>query len=189
MYRGKELSQREQQELVRRAKECDSSAFASIYEHYHEDIYNYIYHRVASAAMAEDLTAEVFLKALESIDSYTFRGIPLGVWVFRIARNLVTDYFRRRADGEVSLEEEALPPEAGADDVFDRELTQRQLVQALSSLTEDQREVVILRFVDGFSSAEVAQVLGKSKGAIHSLQHRALNSLNRFLEELFPDRN
>ena len=190
MYRGEELSQQKQQELIRRAKECDSSAFASIYEHYHEDIYNYIYHRVTSASVSDDLAAEVFLKALESIDSYTFRGIPLGVWLFRIARNLVIDYFRRGpALVEVPLEEGALPPEAGADAVLEMELTQQQLARALSSLTEDQQEVVILRFVDGLPPNDVAQIMGKSRGAIHSLQHRALNSLNRVLEELFPGRD
>lgn len=189
MYRGKELSQQGQQELIRRAKECDPSAFASIYEYYYEDVYNYIYHRVTSAFVTEDLTAEVFLKALESIDTYTFRGVPLGAWLLRIARNLVIDYFRGRPQVEVPLlEEGALPHEAGVDDVFERELTQQQLVQALRNLTEDQQDVIILRFVDGFSAPDVAQILGKSKGAVQSLQYRALNSLNRGLEEFFPDR-
>jgi RNA polymerase sigma-70 factor (ECF subfamily) len=190
MYKGTVLSKREQQELIRRAKECDSSAFAKIYEYYYEDVYNYIYHRVPGASVTEDLTAEVFLRVLESIDSYTFRGVPLAVWLFRIARNLIADYFRRGPGlVEVPLKEGVLPPEAGADDVFERELTQQQLVRALSNLTEDQQDVIILRFVDGFSATDVAQILGKSKGAIHSLQHRALNSLNRVLEELFPDQD
>jgi RNA polymerase sigma-70 factor (ECF subfamily) len=192
MYRGKELSQQEQRDLIRRAKECDSSAFASIYECYYEDIYNFIYHRVTSIPVAEDLAAEVFLKALDSIASFTFRGVPLKVWLFRIARNLIADYFRRGpglAEVPLSLEEGAIAPEAGADDVFERKLTQQQLVRALSSLSEDQQEVVILRFVDGLPPADVAQIMGKSKGSIHSLQHRALSSLNRFLEEFFVERD
>lgn len=185
-----EISKREQQELIRRAKECDPSAFASIYEYYYEDIYNYIYHRVTGASVAEDLAAEVFLKALESIDSYTFRGLPLNVWLFRIARNLVADYFRRGPwPVEVPLEEGMLPLEEGAEDVFEREITQRQLVRALSNLTDDQQDVVILRLVDEFSVADAAQVLGKSEGAIKSLQRRALDSLNRVLEEFLPERD
>ncbi len=183
MYRGTVLPKQEQQDLIRRAKEYDSSAFASIYEHYYEDVYNYIYHRVTNAPVAEDLTAEVFLKALDSIASFTFRGVPLSVWLFRIARNLVADHFRRGPGlVEVPLKEGMLPLEAGADDVFEKELTQQQLARALSNLTEDQQDVIILRFVDGFSTADVAQVLGKSVGAVKSLQSRALNSLNRFLE-------
>jgi RNA polymerase sigma-70 factor (ECF subfamily) len=186
MYREEELSKQEQRDLIRRAKECDSSAFASIYEYYYEDIYNYIYHRSPSISVAEDLTAEVFLKALDSIATFTFRGVPLKVWLLRIARNLIADYFRRGPGmTEVPLEEETFSPEAGAEDAFERELTQQRLAQALSSLTEEQQEVVILRFVDGISAADVAQVLGKSRGAVHSLQHRALSSLNRVLEEFF----
>jgi RNA polymerase sigma-70 factor (ECF subfamily) len=193
MYEREELSkreQREQQELIRRAKECDPSAFARLYEHYYEDVYNYVYHRVPGAPVAEDLTAEVFLKALESIDSFNFWGPPLVVWLFRIARNLIADYYRRGpVPVEVSLKEGMLHPEEGADEVFERELTREQLVRALSNLTEDQQEVVILRFVDGFSITDVAQILDKSAGAIKSLQHRALDSLNRGLEEFFPDKD
>lgn len=190
MYRGKELSKREQQDLIKRAKEYDSAAFASIYEHYYEDIYNFICHRVTSVLVAEDLTAEVFLKALDSIASFTFRGFPLKGWLFRIARNLVADHYRRGPGlVEVPLEEGMIPLEAGADDVFERELTQQQLARALSNLTEDQKDVIILKFVDGISVTDVAQILGKSKGAIRSLQSRALNSLNRILEEFFSDRD
>jgi RNA polymerase sigma-70 factor (ECF subfamily) len=138
--------------------------------------------------VAEDLTAEVFLKALESIDSYTFRGVPLLAWLFRIARNIVADYFRGGAwPVEVSLEEEMVTAE-GAGDVFERQFTQQHLIQALGGLTEDQQDVIILRIVDGFSVTDVAQILGKSEGAVKSLQRRALDSLSRVLEEFYPGR-
>ena len=189
MYK-REISKREQRELIRRAKDCDPTAFARIYEHYYQDIYNFICYRVPGTQLAEDLTSEVFLKALESIDSYVFRGIPLHAWLLRIARTTVAMYYRSRpASAEVSLEEELLPTEVGPSDVFDSGLTQKQLAQALAHLTEDQQEVIILRFVDGLSNAEAGQVLGKSEGAVKSLQHRALSSLNRVLEEAFPDRD
>jgi RNA polymerase sigma-70 factor (ECF subfamily) len=188
MYEGKIISEREQQELIRLAKQCDPSAFARIYEHYYEDVYNYILHRLAMTSVAEDLTAEVFLKALESIDSYTFRGVPLLAWLFRIARNMVVDYVRGPWPVEVPLKE-GLVTEEGAGDVFEREFTQQYLIQALSSLTEDQQDVIVLRIVDGFSVTDVAQILGKSEGAIKSLQRRALDSLSRVLEEISPERN
>ena len=190
MYKGKALpTKQEQQELIRRARECDPSAFAKIYEYYYEDIYNYIYCRVSDAHVAEDLTAEVFLKVLESIDSFTFRGIPFFVWLVRIARNLVIDYFRKKPTMpiEVALEEEMPAAEAGVDEVFDQELTQQQLTRALSNLTEDQQEVIILRFVDGFSVTDVAQALSKSEGAIKALQHRGLSSLSRIWKNVSPD--
>jgi RNA polymerase sigma-70 factor (ECF subfamily) len=188
MYEGQIVSEQEQRELIRLAKECDPSAFARIYEHYYEDIYNYVCHRVPLTSTAEDLTAEVFLKALESIDSYTFRGVPLLAWLFRIARNTVVDYLRGPLPVEVPLQE-TMVVEEGAGDAFERELTQQHLVQALSNLTEDQQDVVILRIVDGFSVTDVAQILGKSEGAIKSLQRRALDSLNRVLGEFYPGRD
>jgi RNA polymerase sigma-70 factor (ECF subfamily) len=187
MYEGKIVSEREQRELIRLAKECDPSAFARIYDYFYEDVYNYICHRVAVESVAEDLTAEVFLKALESIDSYTFRGTPLVAWLFRIARNIVIDYWRGPGPTEVPLEEEILHTEEGAEDAFERQFTQQQLVQALSHLTEDQQDVIVLRIVDGFSVMDVAQILDKSETAIKALQRRALGSLNRALGGFFPD--
>jgi len=186
----REISKQEQRELIRRAKEYDPSAFARIYEHYYQDIYNFVCYRVPGTHVAEDLTSDVFLKALESIDSYAFRGVPISAWLFRIARNTVALYYRDQpASTALSLNEELLPVEVDPSDVFERELTQKQLAQALGNLTEDQQEVIILRFVDGLSNAEVGQVLGKSEGAIKSLQYRALGSLNRVLEECFPERS
>ena len=188
--RKKIISKQEERELIERAKECDSSAFARLYEHYYQDIYNYIYFRVPDVSQAEDLTSEVFIKVLESIDSFTFRGFPFSSWLYRIARNMMVDYFRSHQEPvDLPLEEGVLPAERDTSDVFDRELTQQQLAQALSNLTEDQQQVIILRFVDGLSNTDMAQVLGKSEGAIKSLQYRALSSLSRFLEEFFLERN
>jgi RNA polymerase sigma-70 factor (ECF subfamily) len=179
----REISQQEQRELIRRAKECDPSAFARIYEHYYQDIYNYIYYRIkGNVHLAEDLAAEVFLIVLESIDTYTFRGIPFSAWLFRIAKNVLGQYFRKESRPVDLPLEEPIPVEVSPGDIVERGLTQQQLVQALRDLTEDQQEVIILKFVDGLSNAEAGQVLGKSEGAIKSLQHRALNSLNRILE-------
>ena len=188
MYR--DISNQEERELIERAKECDSSAFARLYEHYYQGIYNYIYLRVSDVSQAEDLTSEVFIKALESIDSFTFRGLPFSSWLYRIARNLMIDYYRSHKEPvDLPLKDEVLPAGKDPSDVLERELTHQELARALRNLTEDQQEVIILRFVEGFSPPDVAQVLGKSEGAVKSLQYRGLNSLNRVLEEFFPDRS
>lgn len=180
----REISKQEELELIRRAKECDPSAFARIFEYYYQDVYNYIYHKVVNVHLAEDLTSDVFLKVLESIDSFSFRGIPLAIWLLRIARNLMVDHFRGQPKtADLPLKEDLLPTEVGPSDVFETKLTRQQLVRAFSDLTEEQQDVIILKFVDGLNNTEVAQVLGKSEGAIKSLQHRALVSLNRVLED------
>ncbi len=189
----RKISEQEHRELIERAKEGDSSAFAALYEYYYADIYNFIYHRVGNVQFAEDLTAEVFLKALESIDSFTFRGIPFPAWLFRLTRNLMIDYSRTHPEPlemTLPLEEGVLPTAEGrADDVYERKLTRRKMLQALNHLTEEQRDVVVLKFVEGFSNTDVAQILGKSEGAIKSLQHRALDSLSRIWEEVSAERN
>ena len=184
MYERK-ISKKQERELIQRAKECDSSAFGTLYEYYYQDIYNYIYYRVNNAHLAEDLASEVFIKVLESIDSFTFRGIPFSSWLFRIARNMMVDYFRsHQGPVDLPVEEGTLSVEDEDSDVFERELTQQQLARALSNLTEDQQQVVVLKFVDGFSNTEASQIMGKSEGAIKSLQHRALGALTRVLEEI-----
>jgi RNA polymerase sigma-70 factor (ECF subfamily) len=185
LYRAKgETPLQDESDLVRRAQEYDSSAFAEIYERYYQGIYNFVYYRVTDEALAEDLTAEVFLKAMEAIESFTFRGIPLSAWLYRIANNLVVDHFRRQPrHGNVSLEETTVSAGENPTEMLEQGLTQQTIRRALSELTEEQKQVVLLKFVDGLSNNEVARVLGKTEGAIKSLQHRALSSLARVLGE------
>jgi RNA polymerase sigma-70 factor (ECF subfamily) len=185
LYRAKgDTPLQDECDLVRRAQEYDSSAFAEIYERYYQGIYNFVYYRVTDEALAEDLTAEVFLKAMEAIESFTFRGVPLSAWLYRIANNLVVDHFRRQPrHGNVSLEETTVSAGENPTDALEQGLTQQTIRRALSELTEEQQQVVLLKFVDGLSNNEVARVLGKTEGAIKSLQHRALSSLARVLGE------
>jgi RNA polymerase sigma-70 factor (ECF subfamily) len=106
------------------------------------------------------------------------------MWLLRIARNLMVDYLRGQPkSSDLPLREDLLPTEAGPSEIFETKLTRGQLVRAYSNLTEDQQDVIILKFMEGLSNTQVAQVLGKSEGAIKSLQHRALASLNRVLED------
>lgn len=178
----------DERDLILRAQAYEPGAFAEIYERYYQGIYNYTFYRVADDPLAEDLTAEVFVKALEAIDTFTFRGVPFSAWLYRIANNLVTDHFRRRPrNNHLPLEETQIATDDNPNDMMERGFTQRELASALSMLTDEQQQVVILKFVDGLSNIEVAQVLGKTEGAIKSLQHRALASLGRVLGDFAHD--
>jgi len=175
------VPRREETALIQRAKEYDQAAWVEIYERYKHSIYNYIYYRVNETALAEDLTQEVFVRALESIDSFTPRGISISAWLYRMAHNLVADHYRR--DRELPLDERLVVPDEGTGELAERRLAHVELRKALSRLTGDQQEVIILKFVDRLSNAKVAQIMGKTEGAIKSLQHRALASLRRALGE------
>jgi len=170
--------------LIERAKEWDKGAWAEIYERHKQSIYRYVYYRVGDEGLAEELTGEVFLRALESIESFTFRGVSLVGWLYRIAKHLVIDHHReQRQQLDVSLDEDVAVTEEGPGEIADKRRTCEQLEKALGQLTQEQREVVILRIIDGLPLAEVAQVMGKTRGAIKSLQHRGLASLRRILKE------
>lgn len=175
----------DERELIRRAKEYDVEAFAEIYERYYQSIFNYIYYRVSDTTLAEDLCSEVFLKAMEAIESFTFQGVPFSAWLYRIAGNLVIDHYRRQsAQPEVVLgDSRPLVADDNPGAALEQQFTHQELRQALRKLTVDQQQVIILKFVDGLSNSEVAQILGKTEGAVKSLQHRALASLGRLMGE------
>lgn len=170
-----------EEDLVSRAQEFDPEAFGEIYERYYNGVYRYIYYRVGEQHLAEDLTMEVFLRTMEAIDTFSFRGVPFSAWLYRIASNLVIDHYRRQSQAAMSLEERLVSDGDHSRQQFEAEFTHQALRRALSELTEDQQQVIILKFVDGLSNQEVAQVLGKTEGAVKSLQHRALAALGRVL--------
>jgi RNA polymerase sigma-70 factor (ECF subfamily) len=161
-------------ELVQRAQELDESALASLYSTYYPRIYNYAFLHIGDVQTAEDLTSEVMLKLLESIKKYRFQGLPFSAWVFRIARNKLIDLHRRRKRrGEVSLTEPLTGMQITPETLAERALDRGQIHLALKYLTDEQRQVIVLKFLQGFDS----------EGAIKSLQHRALNSLRRVISK------
>jgi len=169
--------------LVERAKRYEPQALAELCQLYFKDIYSYVYYRVSNVRDAEDLTDDVFLKMVEGIRSCRAREERsfLG-WLFRIANNSVIDYHRRQAvRNHLPLDEKHLPPYAGPEVPVETKLTQERLQQALLQLTDEQQQVIILGFIEGLSNAEIAHLLGKSEGAIKSLQHRGLASLRHIL--------
>jgi RNA polymerase sigma-70 factor (ECF subfamily) len=169
--------------LLERAREYDPEALGEIYDGYSEKIYHYIYRYLGEARLAEDLTAEVFLRLLEAIKASKGPRTHLSAWLYRVAHNLVVDHFRRRPREEsLPLEEELMAAPEDVTVVVEKKLAQQQLRAAISHLTTDQQQVIVLKFVEGLSNAEVGQVLGKTEGAVKSLQHRALNALHRIME-------
>jgi RNA polymerase sigma-70 factor (ECF subfamily) len=168
--------------LVAEAKRGDSEAFGRIFDAYAVPIHRFIASRVDRPSDAEDLTQLVFVKALEALPRYEARGIPFGGWLFRLARNAIIDQVRTRKDhlslvAAMTRETEDAGPEARAAlrDDLDR------VAAALRDLTEDQREVIELRFFAGLSVLETSIAMGRQEGTIRGLQFRAIASLRRSL--------
>lgn len=169
--------------LIQRAKQGDADAFAEIYERHRLRVFNYVFYRVHHLATAEDLTGEVFVRLVESIERFEYRGRPLLTWLYTIARNAVIDHQRRAGRAEMlPLDERRVIGDDEVQEAAERALTQTRLARALEHLTEDQRQVIILKFIEGMSNDEVASIVGKSVGAVKALQHRGLAALRRFLE-------
>ena len=170
--------------LLERARKYDLVALGAIYDRYSTRIYSYIYRRVGDANLAEDLTAAVFTKMLEAIRSAKPWRTSFSGWLYRIAHNIVVDHYRSwRKDSELPLEERLVANRGDPVQALDRTLTKERLRVAIRQLTDDQGSVILLKFVEGFSNAEVAGVLGKTEGAIKSLQHRALDALRRIMAD------
>jgi RNA polymerase sigma-70 factor, ECF subfamily len=169
-------------EIVRRAQSFDNDAMRQLYERYFPKIYNYAFMQMGDVHAAEDLASDVMLKMIESIQKYSFRGLPFGAWVFRIARNRLIDLHRRRKRrGEVDLSETLSTALANPQVLAERALERGQLQIALKHLTDEQRQVIVLKFIEGFDNRSVGKIMGRSEGAIKSLQHRALGALRRIL--------
>jgi RNA polymerase sigma-70 factor (TIGR02952 family) len=171
-------------DLVLRARDGDAEAFGGLYDHYVDIVYRYVYYRVDSHPLAEDLTSETFLRALRRMHAFHWRGTDFGAWLVTIARNLIADHFKSGRHRLEICTAELLEPGRTADGpehaVLDA-MTHRTLLEAVRRLGSEQRECVVLRFLHGLSVAETALVMGKRTGAIKALQHRAVRALGRAL--------
>lgn len=169
-------------DIVRRAQEYDEPAVEALYQKYYPKIYNYGFMQMGDAQAAEDLASDVMLKMIESMHKYTFRGLPFGAWVFRIARNRLIDlHRRRRRRGEVDLSGSLSSALASPHALAERALERGQIQIALKHLTDEQRQVIVLKFIQGFDNRSIGKIMGRSEGAIKSLQHRALGALRRLM--------
>ncbi|KQZ75807.1 sigma-70 family RNA polymerase sigma factor [Nocardioides sp. Root151] len=170
--------------LVELARGGDKEAFGQLFDHYHPAVYRFLYYRTRSQTLAEDLASETFFRALRSMNNFRWQGKDFGAWLMTIARNLTTDHFKA---GRTRLE--MTTEDMGAhDDVTDgpesavlASLTNESLLAALQKLPKEQQECLIMRFLQGMSIAETAQVLARSDGAVKQLQLRGVRNLAKLL--------
>lgn len=180
-------SLQDERALVQQARQGDPNAFGLLYDQYIDRIYRFVYYRVSDAPLAEDLTSRIFLKAWENLSNYRDRGLSFGTWLFSIARNAVIDHYRT-AKNEQALEDAGALMDFSADpeEVLTESLRAERLASALQTLTDEQREVLVLKFIEGYSTEEVAELMEKKPGAIRALQMRGLQALERVLSEDEP---
>ena len=172
------------EDLVRRVRSNEPQAFDELYARYSPRVYGYLFQRLnGNVEEAEDLTADVFARVYEKIDAFQPQGAPFSAWVFRIAHNRLIDALRRRPrQTQVTLDE---APQLAAGPVFgglDQQVAMDQIKAGLAHLTPEQREVIVLRFLEGKSLAETAAAVGRNEDAVKKLQARGLASLRRRIE-------
>jgi RNA polymerase sigma-70 factor (ECF subfamily) len=176
----------DEEALIERAK-TDADAFGLLYEQYVDRVYNYVYYRTGNRHDAEDLTAKVFYQALNHIPRYVQRGAPFSSWLYRIAHNLVANWHRDRTRRQVvSLDRLAAVAAQGEDSPFQhtaRNDRRRRLLAAIRSLPADRQELLLLKFIEHLSNAQIGRIMGRSEGAIKSLYHRTLVALRQDLTE------
>lgn len=165
----------------------DSEAFGVLYERYVTRIYNYIFYRIGSSYDAEDLTERVFMRALRHIGSYNNRGLPFSAWLYRIAHNLVANWYRDNSrrkeipldDGILTTHQSSFPEQ----EILHNEERER-LLHVIRRLPPDRQQLVILKFVDHLSNSEIGQIMGRTEGAVKSLYHRTLLTIREELVSL-----
>ena len=172
--------------LVELARSGDKDAFGMLYDHYHDSVYRFVYYRVGSVQLAEDLTGDTFFRALRSMNGFRWQGRDFGAWLMTIARNLTTDHFKSgRNRLEQTTEDMSTLDTAteGPESSVLAHLTNEALLGALRELPQDQQDCLVMRFLQGMSIAETADVLGRSAGAVKQLQLRAVRNLAALLPE------
>ena len=176
--------------LVQRAQDGDATSFAELYERFYDKIFRYVRFKTSSSPDAEDITEEVFLRMLESINSFKWKGHPFSSWLFRIAHNLIVDYFRKSARHKTApLEEARAHVGASSHDMdqhLDIKLSVERVQQVMVELTDLQKEIMSLRFGAGLSVRETAEATGKNENAVKASQHAAVKKLRTLLGPL-PD--
>jgi len=172
----------ESRELIRRAQAGEADAIAEIYRQHAPKIFRYFFFRLKDQNSAEDLTGEVFLRMVQGLEKYQDYGAPIAAWLFRIARDRLTDYYRQGRRAHAELSEQMVDSETRLESQAIGRLETQHLGRVLETLTDEQQLVIQLRFVDDFNLEETARIMHKTVGAVKALQHRALQSLAERLE-------
>ncbi|HBY07675.1 MAG TPA: RNA polymerase subunit sigma-24 [Chloroflexi bacterium] len=171
--------------LIQRAKDGDADAYGELYERYANSVFRFVYSQTSNRFDAEDITADVFLRAWRSLSRYKERGFSFSAYLFRIARNVLIDRRRKqRPVAEISEDEVVNLPDMITPDpslMFSAKIRHQELVSILAQLREDYRTVLVLRFLNELSPEETSQVMGRSVGSVRVLQHRALSALRKLI--------
>src|SRR4026207_1532565 len=167
-----------ERQLVLQAQDGNSEAFGQLYDAYMERIYRFVYFRVEDQQTAEDITSQVFLKAWSNLDRFSFNRTPYLAWLYTIAHNAVIDHYRTRKVTTALDDVQLSQPDAAeaVENQIDLTVEMKTIKTAMQSLTDDQQQVLHLRFIEGMSNTEIAQQLGKREGAIRALQMRGLQA-------------
>ena len=169
-------------EVISRAQGGDTDVIGALYQRYRVDVFRYLYYRVGDQQTAEDLTSEVFIRMIRALEWYRVGNTPFEAWLFQIARNMAIDHHRKmKIRNHLPLDENLVSEAGNVDQAVDLGLTSDLLVKALAELNEVQRDVLILRFVNGLRIAQVARMRHKSESAIKAHQRRALLALRQIL--------
>ena len=171
-------------DLVHAAQDGDRSAFARLYDRYVDVVFRYVLFRVGDRELAEDVTSETFLRALRRIESVSYQGRDVGAWFVTIARNLVLDHVkssRFRLEVATAEVDDSRPADSGPEQQVLSKVTRTALLECVGQLGDDQRECIVLRFLQGLSVAETAKVMARNEGAVKALQHRAVRRLAQLL--------
>jgi RNA polymerase sigma-70 factor (ECF subfamily) len=174
------LDSKREQKLIRAAQRGNEQAFGELYNAYVHHVYRYVMYRVNNTETAQDLTADVFLRAVEGLARYVDRQVPFLAWLYRIAHARVVDHYRRTQ--RVGTEENIDSVEVKVDEDLDTDLMlnyrQQKLREALNKLPGEQRQVLLMRFIEGYDIQQTADALGKTIGAVKMIQRRALQAMN-----------
>jgi RNA polymerase sigma-70 factor (ECF subfamily) len=173
-------SEYKEEDVLARASQGDKDAFGELYERYTERIFNYVYYRTGNVHDAEDLTARVFQRAMNHIQNYTDRGVPFSAWLYRIAHNLVANWHRDRSrKQEIPIDDLPVLPARSdhPETTLVRTEEQDALLRLIRRLPPERQNLLILKFVENLSNAEIGQIMGRSEGAVKSLYHRTLLAL------------
>jgi RNA polymerase sigma-70 factor (ECF subfamily) len=178
----------DEESLVRQAQQNDEQALSRLYEIYFQRIFRYVAVRVGNQFDAEDITSQVFVKVVQSLPSYKPRGSPFSAWLFRIARNQVIDYMRKRSIKiETTRIEQTAMSQEDPIKLAEVNIAIDEMMKRLALLTKAQREVIEFRFIAELSVSETAKLMGKSEGAVKSLQYLALVALRKHLSDKYDD--
>lgn len=172
--------------ILKMAAGGDEQAFGMLYERYVNRIYNYVYYRTGNSYDAEDLTARVFLRAMKHIPNYQDRGVPFSAWLYRIAHNLVANWHRDNSRRqEIALEDTYVIHHSREhpESMLLHNEEQEALLAIIRTLPTERQQLLILKFVEHLSNAEIGQIMGRTEGAIKSLYHRTLLSLRDSMDE------